>query len=79
MTSMNKCHRCGTTSYKPVIKRDGKGAMTQSGMYQCTGCRLEFATTYEWRTGVSKNFFADGGELPRMVTPDSTSLMPIRV
>jgi len=49
--SLNKCQQCGASSYKAVIKRDGQGVMRASGTYQCTGCRLVFATIDEWRTG----------------------------
>jgi len=51
MKSINKCHHCGATSYKPVIKRDEQGAMNRSGLYRCTGCGLEFKTIDEWRKG----------------------------
>jgi len=51
MKSMNKCHQCGATSYKPVIKRNDQGAMNMSGIYRCTGCGLEFKTIDEWRKG----------------------------
>lgn len=67
MKSINKCHQCGATSYKPVIKRDELGAMTMSGTYQCTGCRLEFTTIDEWRTGTVDQVVADGVE-PRPVS-----------
>ena len=40
---------CLATSYKPVIKRDELGAITMSGAYQCTGCRLEFTDIDTWR------------------------------
>jgi hypothetical protein len=50
--SVNKCHQCGATSYKPVIKRDDQGVMRASGTYQCTGCRLVFETINEWRAGI---------------------------
>jgi hypothetical protein len=48
---MNKCIQCGSTSYKPIIKRDDQGVMRASGQYQCTGCKLVFATLDEWRHG----------------------------
>jgi len=55
MKSVNKCHHCGATSYKPVIKRDEQGAMNRSGLYRCTGCVLEFKTIDEWRhPGISQ-------------------------
>jgi len=63
MKSINKCHQCGATSYKPVIKRDEQGAMTMSGTYHCTGCRLEFTTIDEWRTGVASRVATDGVEM----------------
>ncbi len=50
MTKINKCHRCGATSYKPVIKRDESGAMNPSGEHQCVGCGLVFTDIDEWRT-----------------------------
>ena len=49
--AMNKCNQCGSSSYKPVIKRDDHGDMRQSGQYQCTGCKLVFAKLDEWRFG----------------------------
>ena len=49
MTPSNKCHRCGATSYKPVIKRDENGTMTPSGEYQCVGCKLVFTDIDAWR------------------------------
>jgi hypothetical protein len=51
MKQTNKCHRCGAASYKPVIKRDGDGAMNQSGESQCVGCKLIFTEIDEWRMG----------------------------
>lgn len=51
MKSINKCHQCGATSYKPVIKRDDQGVMNMSGLYRCTGCGLEFKNIDEWRKG----------------------------
>jgi hypothetical protein len=53
MTKINKCHRCGATSYKPVIKRDESGAMNPSGESQCVGCKLIFTEIDEWRVGPS--------------------------
>ena len=50
MTKINKCHRCGATSYKPVIKRDESGTMMPSGEHQCVGCGLVFTDIDEWRT-----------------------------
>jgi hypothetical protein len=51
MTKTNKCHRCGATSYKALIKRDGNGAMNPSGENQCVGCKLIFTEIDEWRVG----------------------------
>ena len=48
---MNKCNQCGSTSYKPIIKRDDQGVMRPSGQYQCAGCNLVFANLDEWRHG----------------------------
>jgi hypothetical protein len=53
MTQINKCHRCGATSYKPVIKRDESGTMSPSGENQCVGCKLIFTDIDEWRIGPS--------------------------
>jgi hypothetical protein len=44
MTKINKCHRCGATSYKPVIKRDESGTMMPSGEHQCVGASLSSRT-----------------------------------
>jgi hypothetical protein len=49
MTQIDKCQRCGATSYKPVIKRDDSGNMSPSGEYQCVGCDLVFKNIGEWR------------------------------
>jgi hypothetical protein len=49
MTQINKCHQCGATSYKPVIKRDANGAMNPSGENQCVGCEMTFTDIDEWR------------------------------
>jgi len=53
MTQINKCHRCGATSYKPVIKRDESGTMKPSGEHQCVGCKLIFTDIDQWRIGQS--------------------------
>lgn len=50
MTKINKCHRCGATSYKPLIKRDENGTMMPSGEYQCVDCKLVFTDIDVWRT-----------------------------
>ena len=56
MTKINKCHRCGATSYKAVIKRDENGTMMPSGEQQCVGCKLVFTDIDAWRTAlVQKN------------------------
>jgi hypothetical protein len=49
MNPVNKCHSCGSTSYKNVIDRDEKGAMRSTGKYQCTSCQLVFGSVEEWR------------------------------
>ena len=49
MIKINKCHRCGATSYKPVIKRDENGTMMPSGEHQCVGCKLVFTDIDVWR------------------------------
>jgi hypothetical protein len=51
MTPVNKCHRCGATSYKPVIKRDEAGTMKPSGEFQCVGCKLLFTDIDTWKNG----------------------------
>jgi len=48
---MIKCKQCGSTSYKPIIRRDDQGVMRPSGQYQCTGCILVFTTLNAWRNG----------------------------
>jgi hypothetical protein len=52
-TALHRCHRCGATSYRPVIERDAQGAMRPNGRYRCTGCELVFATLREWREGLA--------------------------
>ena len=54
MTTTNKCHRCGATSYKPVIKRDDSGTMKPSGEHQCVGCKLVFTDIDAWRSAPAK-------------------------
>ena len=49
----NSCYKCGATSYRAVIGRDGRGAMQPTGRYCCTGCNLEFGMLDEWRRGRS--------------------------
>jgi len=49
MGTINKCYRCGATSYKPIIKRDSAGGMRPSGIYQCVNCKMEFTSVNEWR------------------------------
>ena len=61
-STTNKCHHCGATSYKPVIKRDASGSMKPSGQYQCAGCGLAFGSIDEWRTGI--NMLKQGGDKP---------------
>jgi hypothetical protein len=51
MSPVNKCHACGATAYKQVIQRDAAGAMSPSGVYQCSGCRMLFSSIGEWRNG----------------------------
>lgn len=48
---INKCHQCGATSYKPVMKRDDQGVMGVSGFYRCGGCGLQFKDIDAWRKG----------------------------
>ncbi|RFO96372.1 hypothetical protein DIC66_13775 [Rhodoferax lacus] len=55
MTTINKCHRCGATSYKPVIKRDESGTMKPSGENQCVGCKLIFTDIDTWRNVSTKD------------------------
>jgi hypothetical protein len=49
MDPLNRCRMCGSTAYKRVISRDARGAMSASGVYQCTGCRLLFTQLDDWR------------------------------
>ncbi|MCB8748090.1 hypothetical protein LHU53_14360 [Rhodoferax sp. U2-2l] len=69
MKSINKCHHCGATSYKPVIKRDEQGVMNRSGLNRCTGCGLEFEAIDEWRKGVASHRVADGANLSPKPVP----------
>jgi ribosomal protein L37AE/L43A len=54
MTKINKCQRCGATSYKPVIKRDESGTMMPSGEHQCVGCKMVFTDIDAWRTATAE-------------------------
>ena len=49
--SLNCCRMCGATSYRHVIARDGSGAMTPAGLYQCSGCSVVFTDPVAWREG----------------------------
>jgi len=69
MKSISKCHHCGATSYKPVIKRDDQGAMTMSGLYRCTGCGLEFKTIDEWRKGGASQIVSDAVNVFQKLNP----------
>jgi hypothetical protein len=40
---------CGATSYRPVLDRDGTGAMRATGLYRCSGCSVVFADPRAWR------------------------------
>lgn len=51
MSPVNKCHACGSATYLQVIQRDAAGAMSPSGVYQCSGCRMLFSSIGEWRNG----------------------------
>ncbi len=45
------CRRCGARAYRPVIARDGSGALRATSGYRCTGCSLVFADPRAWRDG----------------------------
>jgi DNA-directed RNA polymerase subunit RPC12/RpoP len=47
-STIYKCHRCGATSYQPVIGRDAHGALMPTGQFRCTGCRATFSDLREW-------------------------------
>jgi hypothetical protein len=51
MSPVNKCHKCGATTYAQVIERDASDAMRPTGMHRCAGCKLLFTSIHEWRTG----------------------------
>lgn len=70
---MNKCNECGSTSYKPVIKRDDHGVMRPSGQYQCTGCKLVFSKLDEWRYGEVLHDNPEKTLLDRAESPDRLS------
>ncbi len=48
---INACHRCGATSYRPVIARAADGAMRPNGQFMCVRCKLLFTTLTQWRLG----------------------------
>ena len=48
---VNSCHRCGCTSYRPVIARDAQGAMRVTDNYVCTNCKFQFTRVEDWRDG----------------------------
>lgn len=50
----NRCRACGATSYKPVLARDGAGAMRPTKRCQCTGCDVVFEGLSEWRDGEAR-------------------------
>jgi hypothetical protein len=47
----NCCRKCGATSYRRVIARDGAGAMRPTGLYQCSHCSVVFTDAKAWREG----------------------------
>lgn len=49
---------CGAASYRPVIDRDGAGAMRASGLYRCSGCSVVFADPRAWRDGGAQEIAA---------------------
>ena len=65
----NCCRMCGATSYRHVIARDDGGAMTPTGLYQCSGCSVVFTDPKAWREG--------GGDLPP--APSVKPLQPVTV
>jgi hypothetical protein len=48
---LNRCRMCGASSYRPVLDRDGSGAMRATGLYRCSGCSVVFADPRAWREG----------------------------
>jgi hypothetical protein len=48
---LNRCRMCGASSYRPVLDRDGAGAMRATGLYRCSGCSVVFADPRAWREG----------------------------
>jgi len=56
-----RCRACGTTAYRKVIARDAQGRLTANGMYQCTGCPLQFKTLNEWRGSPGRSSTFLGG------------------
>lgn len=52
--AVNTCHRCGATSYRPVMARAADGNMRPSGQYSCIRCKLVFITVKEWRQGLEE-------------------------
>ena len=51
-TETYRCRQCGATSYGRLTHRDADGAMTYSGTFRCSGCRLTFNSLAEWRKGI---------------------------
>lgn len=49
------CRMCGATSYRPVIARDGQGALRATDMFQCSGCSVVFTDLRAWRKGGDQN------------------------
>lgn len=45
----NSCHHCGATAYRPMLDRDGSGAMRPNGQYKCVQCQRVFSNLGEWR------------------------------
>lgn len=62
MSPVNKCYACGAASYLQVIQRDAAGAMSPSGAYQCSGCRILFSSIGEWRHRPEQQQLANVGE-----------------
>jgi hypothetical protein len=60
-----RCRACGTTAYRKVIARDAQGRLTANGMYQCTGCPLQFKSLNEWRGTPGRGAAFRGGMAPQ--------------
>lgn len=58
----NSCRQCGSTNYHRLFARDATGVLRHNGIYQCSGCQLNFTRASEWR-GITMDAVASVSDL----------------